>query len=299
MPPPSLSTTTTARSIPRPGAPSRPLLSWRKAMSPISSAVGPADPAATPGGRHHPVDAVGAPVGHHDQPGAGAACRSTSRIGIDDDTTSRAPSGRAATARARRARWGRPVRRPRRPAPSRPRPRPPATVQPARFGPGGRQVRRKAPASPSTTTAAVPAGSDHPGAPATTSVAARGGQPLVHDPRRAGRPQPQHPVGTEPVGGLGRAEDGVEVRHGGARRPPGRRPGLGHHGPAPGGGHGVHQVAVQARHGPGDDDVRDGNPFRRPLMVQIAAEGRRVAQGPFRPAGSSPGSRPAAPGTGG
>ncbi len=54
MPPPSLSTTTIVRSRPRPASPSRPLVSWRKATSPMSSAGrrrrrrGPRRPRSTP-----------------------------------------------------------------------------------------------------------------------------------------------------------------------------------------------------------------------------------------------------------
>ena len=65
MPPPSLSTTTTTRSMPRPTAPSSPLESWRKATSPMRSTVGRGAPGhGQPDGRgHDAVDAVGAPVG--------------------------------------------------------------------------------------------------------------------------------------------------------------------------------------------------------------------------------------------
>ena len=66
------------------------------------------------GGRHHPVDAVGAPVGDAPRTSArGAAYHSTSRTGIDDDTTSAPPAGTAASdgAGRRPARWARRGRR--------------------------------------------------------------------------------------------------------------------------------------------------------------------------------------------
>ena len=57
-----------------PAAPSRPLVSCRKATSPISSAVGrPAAEGHPDGGGHDAVDAVGAPVGEHPHAVAGPA----------------------------------------------------------------------------------------------------------------------------------------------------------------------------------------------------------------------------------
>ena len=267
-------------------------------MSPISSAVGPADPAATPTAVDTTPSMPLAPrLATTTNPGRGR--HAAPRPGSASTTTRPAGPRRAGRRRRpgpRRARWGRPVRRPRRPAPSRPRPRPPAS------GPAS-PVRARRPAGPQE--GAGVAVHHHrrgagrvrpPGRPRHHLRRPRGGQPLVHDPRRAGRPQPQHPVGTEPVGGLGRAEDGVEVRHGGARRPPGRRPGLGHHGPAPGGG----RRAPGRRPGPARPRRRRrcGTATRSGVsLVQIAAEGRRSAE-PFGRR-SSPGSRPAARGTGG
>ena len=73
MPPPSLSTTTTVRSMPRSAMPSRALLSWRKATSPRRQAVGaPGGEGDADGGGQHAVDAVGATVGVHGDVGPGA-----------------------------------------------------------------------------------------------------------------------------------------------------------------------------------------------------------------------------------
>ena len=64
-------------------------------MSPISSAVGRAGAEGDADRRrHHAVDAVGAAIGDHPHARRGAgAYHSTSRIGIDDDTTSVAAVG--------------------------------------------------------------------------------------------------------------------------------------------------------------------------------------------------------------
>ncbi len=102
IPPPSLSTTTTVRSMPRAAAPSSPLASWRNATSPMRSTVGVAEPSATPTAVETTPSMPLAPrLARTRTPSRGAPYHSTSRTGIDDDTTRLAPSGSAArTSRA-------------------------------------------------------------------------------------------------------------------------------------------------------------------------------------------------------
>ena len=95
MPPPSLSTTTTVSDTSRSAAPSRALVSWRKARSPTRATVG-RPLRATPDRRgHHAVDPVGAPVGQHPGVGRCPPNHSTSRIGMDEATTRSASAGSA------------------------------------------------------------------------------------------------------------------------------------------------------------------------------------------------------------
>ena len=102
MPPPSLSTTTIVRSMSREDAMSMPFVSCRSATSPTSSTVGRRGRARRPPPstrrrrcRSRPDSRT--PRRRH----AGAANHSTSRTGIDDDSTRLAPSGSVAmTSRA-------------------------------------------------------------------------------------------------------------------------------------------------------------------------------------------------------
>ena len=94
MPPPSLSTTTIVRSTPRPASPSKPFVSCRNAMSPISSAVGRPEPRATPTAVDTTPSMPLAPrLAITRTPVRGRAYHSTSRTGMDDDTTSELPAG--------------------------------------------------------------------------------------------------------------------------------------------------------------------------------------------------------------
>ena len=67
-------------------------------MSPMRSAVGAADPSATPTAVDTTPSMPLAPrLATWRSPSRGAAYHSTSRTGIDDELTSVAPSGRAST----------------------------------------------------------------------------------------------------------------------------------------------------------------------------------------------------------
>ena len=114
MPPPSLSTTTTTRSMSRAGAPSRPLESWRNARSPTRRAVGrPGPQRHAHGGGHDAVDPVGAAVGVH--PHARPRVARTTRGRARASTRRRPARRRRAAPPSRRgpprARSGRPRRR--------------------------------------------------------------------------------------------------------------------------------------------------------------------------------------------
>ena len=98
MPPPSLSTTTTTRSMPRSVEPISPLLSCSKARSPSSTAVGEPLPIATPTAVDKTPSIPLAPLlACTVTPRRGTAYHSRSRTGIDDDTTRCASSGSAAS----------------------------------------------------------------------------------------------------------------------------------------------------------------------------------------------------------
>ena len=103
IPPPSLSTTTIVRSMPRSAAPSSPLVSCRKATSPTSSAVG-GDGSAAAAARATPTAVDVTPsmplaprLARTRTSSRGAPYHSTSRTGIDDDVTTVAPGGTAAS----------------------------------------------------------------------------------------------------------------------------------------------------------------------------------------------------------
>jgi hypothetical protein len=101
-PPPSLSTTTSVQSGRWLRRASRPLVSWRNARSPSSAIVGPPDPNATPTAVETTPSMPFAPrLAWRRAPRT--PNHSTSRIGIDEDTTSSACRSRAAALTIRAA----------------------------------------------------------------------------------------------------------------------------------------------------------------------------------------------------
>ena len=310
MPPPSLSTTTTTRSMPRPAAPSRPLVSWRKATSPMQERRGPvAVRQGQPDRRgHDAVDAVGAPVGVHLHAGARAGRTTRGRGSASTTTPPGWPpvgQGRDHRRARRRARSARPRRRARasiarlRRSPELlPARRPRAAVDRLHAVRARPPTRRAAPRAPAAaTTAAVPCGSSHAPSPATTISAA---------PTAA-----SHSPATRDASGRAEADD--RPRAGGRRRvaqqgvdAPGSRPGMPHTAACGAASTGQPRAAATRpsagpgpEPAPGHDHARAGRRGRRRrLIVGVAARRRRRAPGP-RAVGARPGrSGPASPTSG-
>ena len=238
-------------------------------------------------GGHHTVDAVGAPVGEDGQVRGGRDVA----LDVPDRHRRRrhqpGPGGERGGDRPgggglRPGRAGSRDRAGRRGADGLPAGEPAVR---ARRAPGSHSASSTAPAS-STTQAAVPAGSDQPGAPATISTAPAAASHSLTTRDEPGGPMRTIASGRRASAGGGRAQHGVEVGHRGGRRPPGRRAGLGHDGPAEPGGDRVDPLAV------------DGGGRRpRSLLAGRRRPGARAA-GPVRRRRPPPRGRRPAPGAG-